>query len=321
MTQSYAHLNEIIQGDCLEVMKDIPDKSVDIVVIDPPYNIGKDDRWDKWETVGAYVEFMSEVFTECERVLKDSGSFYWFHNDMAQIRKLMDAIDGRTDFEYKQFIVWNKRFEGVSNKGFLDGFIEVEHLRNYQKMAEYCLFYTLQDELEYVKGFDIIRDYLREEAISAFGHVNGMNTFLGFAEKGGMATRKYLGRTQFYIPTEEHYTRLQETGYFKKPYTELKKMYENARYTFINQRTHHSVWNYEVAPKVGHVTPKPVELIENIIRHSTNEGDIVLDCFLGSGTTAVAAINTDRQFIGIEQEAEYVEIARQRITDAKEALT
>jgi adenine specific DNA methylase Mod len=60
----------------------------------------------------------------------------------------------------------------------------------------------------------------------------------------------------------------------------------------------------------------PSELIENIIRHSSNEGDIVLDCFLGSGTTAVAAINSNRQFIGIERETEYVEIGNRRIAEA-----
>jgi len=107
--------------------------------------------------------------------------------------------------------------------------------------------------------------------------------------------------------------KLQETGYFKKPYEELRKEYEKQRYVFNNQKTHHSVWNYEVALKLGHITPKPVELIENIIRHSSNEGAIVLDCFMGSGTTAVAAVRTNRKFIGFETEREYVEIANKRL--------
>jgi len=107
--------------------------------------------------------------------------------------------------------------------------------------------------------------------------------------------------------------KLQETGYFKKPYEELRKEYEKQRYVFNNQKTHHSVWNYEVAPKIGHITPKPVELIENIIRHSSNEGAIVLDCFMGSGTTAVAAVKLKRNFIGFEREPEYVKIANQRL--------
>lgn len=68
-----------------------------------------------------------------------------------------------------------------------------------------------------------------------------------------------------------------------------------------------------------HPTQKPVALFEYLIRTYTNEGEIVLDNCIGSGTTAVAAINTNRQFIGIEREPEYVEIANKRIAEALEA--
>ena len=72
--------------------------------------------------------------------------------------------------------------------------------------------------------------------------------------------------------------------------------------------------------KTSHPTQKPVKLFEYLIRTYTNEGETVLDNCIGSGTTAVAAINTGRKFIGIEQESEYVEIARKRIADAKAAI-
>ncbi|UYL94019.1 DNA-methyltransferase [Geobacillus phage vB_GthS_PK3.6] len=68
--------------------------------------------------------------------------------------------------------------------------------------------------------------------------------------------------------------------------------------------------------KGGHPTQKPVALFEYLIRTYTNEGEVVLDNCIGSGTTAVAAINTNRQFIGIEREAKYVEIANKRIAEA-----
>lgn len=67
-------------------------------------------------------------------------------------------------------------------------------------------------------------------------------------------------------------------------------------------------------------TNKPVELIENILKHSSNEGGIILDPFLESGTTAIAAINTGRFFIGIEKEPKYVDIARKRLEDAKSQI-
>ena len=74
---------ELYNEDCLEIMKDIPNETIDLVLIDPPYNIGKA-KWDKWDTVGEYVKFMGKVFLEIQRVLKDNGSFYFFHNDFLQ---------------------------------------------------------------------------------------------------------------------------------------------------------------------------------------------------------------------------------------------
>ena len=90
----------LIQGDCLEKMKEIPDKSINLVLIDPPYNINKAE-WDKWKTVDAYVEFMGQVFLECQRVLKDNGSFYFFHNDFLQIVELQNFINKNTNFIFK----------------------------------------------------------------------------------------------------------------------------------------------------------------------------------------------------------------------------
>ena len=63
----------------------------------------------------------------------------------------------------------------------------------------------------------------------------------------------------------------------------------------------------------GHPTIKPLELVERHIKHSTKEGDTVLDCFMGSGTTGVACRNLNRKFIGIEIEDSYFEIAKKRI--------
>lgn len=67
--------------------------------------------------------------------------------------------------------------------------------------------------------------------------------------------------------------------------------------------------------KYGHPTPKPKDIIKNFIINSSNEGDIILDPYIGSGTTAVAALELDRQYIGIEIEKEYCEIAEERINE------
>jgi very-short-patch-repair endonuclease len=72
---------------------------------------------------------------------------------MEQIADLMLMIRNDTDYVFKQMIVWNKRFDGARNKGFLDGFIVPDGLRNYQKMVEYILFYTFQDETGLARVF------------------------------------------------------------------------------------------------------------------------------------------------------------------------
>ena len=132
---------QLIHGDCLDV--DWP--QVDAIIFDPPYNISKA-KWDKWKKQEDYINWMGKLFIKAQGALKDNGSMYFFHNDMEQVAVIMEWIRKNTKFIFKQFIVWNKRFEGAKNKGFLDGFVEVGGLRNYQQMAEYVLFYTFQDE-------------------------------------------------------------------------------------------------------------------------------------------------------------------------------
>ena len=124
---------KIYNGDCLSVFKDIEDKSVNLVLIDPPYNIGKDKKWDKWKTVSEYVEFMGKVFKECQRVLKDNGSFYFFHNDFLQIVELQNYINNNTDFVFKQLLVWNKRYNGSPRKYYFDNVIKGDTNRNHRQ--------------------------------------------------------------------------------------------------------------------------------------------------------------------------------------------
>ena len=84
---------------------------------------------------------------------------------------------------------------------------------------------------------------------------------------------------------------------------------------FRNQKTNHSIMDYDIESKQGHITPKPVKLLENLILHLTDENDSVLDCFGGSGSLAVAAQNLKRKWILIEKEEEYCEITKKRLQE------
>ena len=93
---------KLLQGDCLKALAQVPDKSIQLVCIDPPYNIGKD----SWDNIDNYVEWLLSVIKILETKLRDNGSFFMFHNEMETISELMVAIKKQTKFVYKQMIVW-----------------------------------------------------------------------------------------------------------------------------------------------------------------------------------------------------------------------
>ena len=329
-------LNQIIHGDCLEVMRDIPDKSVDLVVTDPPYNIGKAD----WDNIPNYIEWCGKWLLECQRLLCDNGSFYFFHNDFLQIVDLQKWIEQNTDFVFKQLITWCKIDARFRNYGFAQQRLSNGTARNYYGgFTEYCLYYTFQDETgleaiteEHIKPRHPFATYLRDEFARA-GVSNKEISALFPSKTGGLTgcVSNWLNgdnviTKEQYLIVRKHlngdYLR-KEYDYLRKEYEDLRKEYEDLRYPYNvqivkgNVYCNSNVWKYPPAPQIGHITPKPVEMIENIIRHSSNENDIILDPFLGSGTTAIAALNTGRFFIGIEKEPKYVEIARKRLEQAQ----
>jgi len=305
-------INTVLLGDCLEKLDEIPDKSVNLILIDPPYNIMKDggDGWDnKWGKVKKgfkkkddsvdeqdYYDWLGEVFAKLNSKMKDNGSFWFFHNDFPAMSELHNQMLENTDLEFRNFIVWNKLFQPSKNYGWLHGYCEVDALKNFQKMCEYVLFYTRKDlhlkirqkmdELG-VKGSDITKEVLSKSGGQTGWLQNLLSGKSNPSPKTIVALEKHLGLTMDDLVPK-----------------------------FRNQKTHHSVWNYELDKnKQGHITPKPIDLLENIILHCTDPGDIVLDCFGGSGSTAVAAIKTDRKYILIEKEESYIDIIKTRTED------
>lgn len=303
-------VNQIIQGDCLDRLDDIPDKSVDLIIIDPPYNINKDggDGWDsQWGRVKKgfmrkpgtpteedYYNWMGQVFTKLNTKMKDSGSFWFFHNEFPALAALNQQMLNSTDLEFRNMIVWNKLFQPSKEYGWLHGYCEVDGLTNFQKMCEYIMFYTRKDlhlkvrqrmnELG-VKGSDISKEVLSKSGGQTGWLQNILSGKSPPSEKTIVPLTKYLGLTM-----------------------------DDLRPKFRNQKTHHSIWNYDIDKnKQGHITPKPLDVLKNIILHCTDPGDTVLDCFGGSGSTALAAMETGRQFILIEKEEKYIDIANNRI--------
>ena len=305
-------------------MPTIEDKSINLVILDLPYNIKKAE----WDKIQEYLTFVGDVFKECERVLKPNGSLYWFHNDFNTMLDVCMMLR-RSNFVFRQQIIWNKRYKSRDKQytSWMQGFVSEEALRNYPKLAEYILFFVRRESMK--TEWDKTGLLRVKHDINNFTSLR--NYFKWFQEQLGMTLNQitnklgrraehcfYWGSTQWELPTEETYTdlcALLDEQIKRRDYEDLRRDYEDQRYTFNNQKTHHSVWNFPVEKKIGHITPKPVELIETILGYSSNEGDTVLDPAAGSGTTAVACRKSNRHYICIEKEQEYCKIAETRLKE------
>ena len=325
--------NKIIQGDCIEQLKLLPENSVDAIVTDPPYNISIDE-WDKFKDE-EYIRWSEKWIDECIRVLKKNGSFYIFGDFrfIGDIKVLMN----KKNVLLKSWLIWDK---GTKAQNSTRSFINV---------TEHILFYI--NGIEKDKGIPTeinkVRDYLREEKKkSGLSNKDFNLMFSNFYNKIGCRDRSviehYFSEMQWTFPSKEIYEKiLQTTGYFKKDYEDLLREYKSLTYTFNiddirikrNPKDKRKFKNEkQLVPnifylnvkdemaKINHPTPKPLELIENFIKVSTNEQDLVLDPFLGSGTTAIASLKLGRKFIGIEKEEEYIKIAEARINAWNEKL-
>lgn len=231
-------LDNIQCGDCLELIKNIPDNSIDLVVTDPPYLIETDgagmfgkkaDNYGGERYVMKNIDFMKngikeEILNELCRVLKKINIYIWCSQKQIPIF-------------YKYFVEgkkcnWNILCWHKTNPTPMCG-------NKYLSDTEYLLFF-------------------REKGVKIYGEYQTKRTY-----------------------------------YVTKRNLKDKKLYK-------------------------HPTIKPLEIIENLIINSSSEGDIVLDPYIGSGTTAIASLKHNRHYIGFEINEEYCEIAKQRIDELKD---
>ena len=313
---------KLYNGDCLEIMKNIPDKSIDLVLTDPPYNIGIA----KWDKIKNYVEWFGKILKECERVLKDNGTLYFFHNDMEQISQIMEYIRQNTNFRYNSFIIWDKgNFRSLSWKNPSDK----NKLRCWFNKCEYCLVYTFQDQsgLERVmldvNNFKSLRGYF--EKVQNFLRLNKKTIIEKIGQNADHCFR--WNSSQWDLPTAETYNQLIDILHIDnmpdfREYEDLRREYEDLRYTHNLDENHNNLWISKEPRNNGklHPTQKPIDILERIIKTSSNEGDVILDMFMGSGSTGVACMNTGRKFIGIELDPKYFAISEERINGAIKEL-
>ncbi|MGG2024229.1 site-specific DNA-methyltransferase [Gottfriedia sp. S16(2024)] len=234
-------LNEITQGDCLEVMERIPNESIDMVLCDLPYGTTQN----KWDSIIC----LEQLWKHYDRITKENGAI------ILTAQTPFDKILGASNIK-------NLKYEWIWQKTEATGFLNAKKmpLKNHENIL---VFYK---------------------------------------------------KTPTYNP---QYTEGKPYSYKKEGITSTNYGESTGTELIVNDGKRHPLTIQTFKKDKGlHPTQKPVALFEYLIRTYTNEGEVVLDNCIGSGTTAIAAINTGRQFIGIEREPEYVAIANERIQQA-----
>jgi site-specific DNA-methyltransferase (adenine-specific) len=339
-------LNKVYCMDCFEMLSKIPNNSVDLVLIDPPYfqvmvtdwKGGKHDWDSQWKDIKEYQEWIQKLGNEIKRVLKDNGSFYIFADDKicAYVQVILDRL-----FQLVNSITWVKP-NNLTIKGWTQ-------YRSYAPITEKILFYSnewdinsgkmIYDKIldEHLKPNNKFSQYLQEEFNRA--KVTRKELSKLFPSKTGGMTgcvsnwlngdniitkeqyekiRGYLNRNKDdeYLKKDYEYLK-KDYEDLKKDYEDLKKDYEDLRRPFNPDSNFTDVWTFNIMggkESLGkHPTQKPIKIIKRIIKTSSKEGDVILDCFMGSGTTAKASKELKRNFIGCDNKQEYVDLTNKRL--------
>lgn len=318
-------------GDSLAVLPTLADNSVDLILTDPPYYKVKAEPWDRqWDTPAGFLAWLDKVLEQFARILKPNGSLYLFASPKMAARVEV-LIAGR--FNVLNRIRWVKN-EGWHNKA------EKEALRSYLSPWEEVIFAEHYGADSYAKGeagyaakcdelrgfiFEPLRAYLRSEFDRAGVHTERANEFCGTAS---MAGRHYFTRSQWCLPTEEHYHQMREGlkradhggDYLRREYEDLRREYEDLRRPFsvTADVPYTDVWTFPTVQAYPgkHPCEKPAPMLEHIITASSRPGAVVLDAFMGSGSTGIAARKLGRKFIGIELSEHWHAQAGKRIAAA-----
>src|SRR5574344_1311528 len=238
-----------MNGDCLELMKDIPDKSVDMILCDLPYGT----THNKWDSIIP----LDKVWKQYNRIIKDGGAMVFTGQGLFSVNLIKS-----NENHYRYTIIWEKTKAG--------GFLNAKRMP-LQAHEDIAVFYkklpTYNPQMENGKP------YVKKAVTNGDGRNYGK-----FDRVGTTNVNKGL----------------------RYPRSVIK----------ISNDNHGSL----------HPTQTPVELFEWLIKTYTNEGETVLDNCMGSGTTAVACLNTNRKYIGFELDKEYFDVATKRIEEQEQQL-
>lgn len=246
---------DLRQGDCLELMKDIPDKSIDMILCDLPYGTTAC----KWDVV---IPF-EPLWEQYNRIIKDNGAIVLFGSEPFSSYLRLSNIK-----MFKYDWVWQKH----NSTGF--------QLANVMPLKSHEIISVFSKGATYPRAKNKITYFPQ-------GVIENTKKRPARGNKGKYLTNSGC-KCDEYIPKYSNYPK--------------------------------SIITFDRDKNYLHPTQKPVALLEYLIKTYTNDGETVLDNCMGSGSTGVACINTNRNFIGIELDEKYFNIAKERIEKEKNKI-
>ena len=304
-------VNKIYHDDWMN--NQLPDKSVQLIIADPPYFEVKGSFDFVWKSFDEYLIDVEKWAIECKRLLADNGTLFWYGH-AKKIAYAQIIFDKYFNLENNIAIEFNRQ----TKKG-------VELFRCFAPVSERLLMYsneTIMTGLEAIKldinNFQPLRQYFKElQEFIGLG-LKKINETLGHrkAEHGF-----YHSSTQWDLPIIETYNEL--IHHFKidkwegfKEYETLRQEYETLRRPFNNFKKLFDVMRFDqeahITGKYEHDTCKPETLTRALILTCSRENDLVFVPFAGSGTEVAMAIKEGRKAIGFDIEEKYVEMGNKR---------
>ena len=316
--------------DSDQVAKLMNGEKADIAHNDPPYGMKKEndgvlnDNLNYSDLLDFNKEWIALQFTH----LKENGSWYCWGIDEPLMDIYSDILKpyiAQQKATFRNLITWDKGNGQGQNS---------ENTRSYAIADEKCLFVMMgvqgfnNNADNYFEGWDSIVNYLKSEKQKSGLTIKDFKRIAGHSENSGC---HWFDKSQWMMPTKETYNSWRdyckknnnesfkkEYESFKKEYEELKKEYYSTRAYFNNVHDNmNNVWHFDrhirKGNEGGHATPKPIPLCERAIKSSCPDNGLVLDVFLGSGSTMVAAHQLKRKCYGMELDPKYCQIIIDRM--------
>ena len=269
--------NNVIQGDCLDILGEIEENKADMIYLDPPFFTQEKQKLvssktnkeyifnDTWNSMDEYLSYMEVRLIQCRRVLKKTGSIFVHcdRNASHYLKVLLDKIFGSSNFQSE--IIWSYKRWSNSKKGLLNNH---QVILFYSKTSNFKFNRIYTDYSETTNIDQILQERVRNEKGKAVYKYNADGDIV-------------IGQSKKGVPLSD---------VWEIPYL-----------------------NPKAKERVGYPTQKPIILLEQIIKLVTDENDVVLDPFMGSGTTLVASKLLNRQYLGFDIKNNAVDLTLDRL--------